>query len=205
MMPARIKTKRRYQMQLRAERQNETRQRIVEATVELHEAIGSAKTTVSAIAERAGVERLTVYRHFPDERALFTACTSHYLAKNPPPDPEPWQEIADPEQRLRVGLTAIYAYHRRTERMSKQNAREIEERLSLREVLRPFFLYWERVVEILRSPWKGRASRHVQIRALIGHAVGFQTWYSLVRDQKLSEAEAVDLVVSAVRCLDSQH
>ena len=84
---------RRYALKRRADRQNETRQRIVEATVHLHQTIGGAKTTISAIAEKAGVERLTVYRHFPDEKTLFTACTSHYLALNPPPDPAAWEKI----------------------------------------------------------------------------------------------------------------
>ena len=95
---------RKYEMKRRARRQEETRRRITEAAVRLHQALGPAKTTISAIAERAGVQRLTVYRHFPDERALLSACSSHYAAANPPPDPEPWTRIPDPEDRLRRAL-----------------------------------------------------------------------------------------------------
>ena len=116
---------RKYDMKRRAKRQEETRQRIVEATVELHKTVGMARTTISAIAEKAGVERLTVYRHFPDERALFSACSGHYMAANPPPDPALWTQVADPEKRLRVALTEVYAYHRRTEPMMANFFRDL--------------------------------------------------------------------------------
>src|SRR5690554_6813567 len=106
---------RKYELKARAEQQEETRLRIVEATVALHQQIGGPATTVSAIAERAGVERATVYRHFPDERALLTACTSHYISQNPPPNPQQWATIEDAEERLQTALCEIYAYHRRTE------------------------------------------------------------------------------------------
>src|SRR5918992_92628 len=108
---------RKYDMRRRAKRQEETRQRITEATVELHEALGPAKTTISAIAEKAGVQRLTVYRHFPDERALFSACRGHYMSINPPPDPTPWAGISDPEVRLKRALAEVYVFYRRTEPM----------------------------------------------------------------------------------------
>src|SRR5260370_6846145 len=107
--------KRTYQLKRRAHQQDETRQRIVEATVHLHETLGPARTSITAIAEQAGVERLTVYRHFPDEQTLFTACTNHYLAANPLPEPPDWMQIADPETRLRVPLTHIYAHYQRTQ------------------------------------------------------------------------------------------
>src|ERR671916_2681939 len=106
---------RKYDMKRRAERQEETRRRIVEATVELHQTVGMARTTISAIAEKAGVQRLTVYRHFPDERGLFSACTGLYMGANPPPDPASWTQVADPQERLRVALAEVYAYHRPTE------------------------------------------------------------------------------------------
>src|SRR5215207_1299 len=106
---------RKYEMKRRARRQEETRRRITEAAVELHQDLGPANTTISALAQRAGVQRLTVYRHFPDERALLCACSAHYKAHNPAPDPQPWSEISDPEDRLRRALLETYAYHRRTE------------------------------------------------------------------------------------------
>src|SRR6476661_3903394 len=99
---------RKYQKKLRAEQQEETRQRIVEAMVALHREVGPARTTISAIAERAGVERLTVYRHFPDETEMFQACTTHYATVVPGPDPAAWAGIEDPAERLRATLLAFY-------------------------------------------------------------------------------------------------
>src|SRR6266851_6093020 len=101
---------RKYELKQRAQSQAETRQRIVEATVELHDSLGPARTTISAIAERAGVQRLTVYRHFPDDRSLFRACSGHWAARNPKPDPSSWAAVDDPEARLRLALAEIYAF-----------------------------------------------------------------------------------------------
>src|SRR5947207_5021735 len=106
-----------YQLKRRAERQDETRQRIIEATIELHQTVGPAATTVTDIAQRAGVGRVTVYRHFPDEPTLSRACSTQYFQRNPAPDPERWRSIADPAERLRTALRETYAYHRATERM----------------------------------------------------------------------------------------
>ena len=196
---------RRYELKRRASRQNETRQRIVDATVHLHETVGSARTTISAIAEKAGVERLTVYRHFPDEKALFTACTSHYLALNPPPDPTEWERISQAERRLRTALTAIYGFHRRTEPMFTRAARDLEEMPVLREVMAPFFAYWEQANEVLCAPFQVAGRQRKQVRAFVGHAISFQTWRSLIREQKLKEAEAVDIVVKVILCLASKR
>src|SRR5258708_26025908 len=109
---------RKYELKERAESLNATRERIVEATVELHDSLGPARTTISAIAERAGVQRLTVYRHFPDERSLFEACSGHWAAHNPPPDPSTWSALDDPEERLRIALVEIYAFYRATQGMT---------------------------------------------------------------------------------------
>src|SRR3954453_4635610 len=99
---------RKYELKARAERQEETRRRIVEAAIDLHRTIGPAQTSFSAIAERAGVKRHTLYRHFPDERAMGLACSGLYADRNPLPDPAPWLEMGDPEERLRAGLGALY-------------------------------------------------------------------------------------------------
>ena len=99
--------KRPYKQDKRAKQTGETRQRIVEAVVELHRTVGPANTSISAIADLAGVQRLTVYRHFEDDAAIFRACTSHYLALNPPPDPVAWQNIADAAERLCGGRLVI--------------------------------------------------------------------------------------------------
>lgn len=192
---------RKYQLQRRAQRQEETRQRIVEAAIHLHQTVG-ATTTIKAIAELAGVERLTVYRHFPDERSLLLACTSHYQAQHPPPDPGSWQGINDAEQRLQRALTEMYAYHRRTEQMSASAARNMEGVPVLREVLAPAFAYWERVRDGLAAAWEPQnTTSAAQIRAALGHAISFQTWQSLVREQGLEEREAVELMVGMLRCL----
>ena len=102
-----------YRLQRRAERQAETRLGIARAAFELHKTVGPSRTTVSAIAERAGVQRLTVYRHFPDEEAILSACSTYAFEQDPPPDPSAWSEIEDPEARLRTALGVFYAYYRR--------------------------------------------------------------------------------------------
>ena len=108
---------RRYELKRRAERQDETRQRIVDATIELHQTIGAAQTTVSEIAKRAGVGRVTVYRHFPDEETLFNACSGHYFSQHPFPDIERWRRIPDPHDRLREGLRDTYVWHEQNRQM----------------------------------------------------------------------------------------
>src|SRR5678815_277034 len=108
------KATRRYVFKARGEQMAETRARIVEAIMQLHEEIGPRNTTVSAIAERAGVERLTVYRHFKDEAAMFAACSHRYLELNPPPEPSDWVSELDPVARARRGLETLYSFFRRT-------------------------------------------------------------------------------------------
>ena len=108
---------REYKKRARARQEEETRQRITEAAVELHGSVGPARTTISAVAERAGVQRATVYRHFPDEVALFGACSAHWAALHPPPDPSGWAELADPDERLRTALRATYAWYGSDEQM----------------------------------------------------------------------------------------
>ncbi len=192
---------RKYELRRRAERQEETRQRIVAATVALHETRGVVRTTISDIAERAGVERATVYRHFPDEQTLFTACTGHYLAQHPPPDPTPWQAVAEPEARLRTGLAEVYAYHRRTERMTNRTIRDLADAPVLQEVLAPAFAHWTRVRDVLAAGWPVAAERRPLVVAAVGHAIAFSTWQSLVREQDLDDAQAVAVMVALVRCL----
>src|SRR5215204_7226642 len=109
--------KRPYRKKRRAELEAETRRRITESAVELHGTVGPARTSMSAVAERAGVRRSTLYRHFPDEHALFAACSSHWSAANPPPDIGAWADVADPDERLAAALAELYAYSARTETM----------------------------------------------------------------------------------------
>ena len=191
---------RKYNMKRRAKRLEETRQRIVEATVELHKTTGMARTTISAIAEKAGVERLTVYRHFPDERALFSACTAHWSAANPPPDPASWTQIADPEERLRLALSEVYAYHRRTEPMMANVVRDAPVHPLTREMAEPYFQHWNRMRYVLATGWGVEDECLALLLAALGHVLDFQTWRSLVRQQGLSDEQAVDLMVKMVRC-----
>src|SRR2546423_3097062 len=110
--------KRKYELKARAKAQEETRRRITEATVGLHVEVGPAHTTISEIAKRAGVQRLTVYNNFPDEASLLGACSAHYVSQHPPPDPGAWASIRDPARRARAALSALYGYYRETEPMT---------------------------------------------------------------------------------------
>src|SRR5678809_1393804 len=131
------KKPRTYQKRRRAEQEAETRQRIVEAMVDLHREVGPARTTISAIAERAGVERLTVYRHFPEERSMFEACTSHYATHVPGPDPSAWIGIEDPAERLGAALLSFYDYYRRSEDVLTHAVRDLPQLPALAAVLSP--------------------------------------------------------------------
>jgi AcrR family transcriptional regulator len=191
----------RYQLKKRAVKQMETRQRIVDAAVYLHETVGVPGTTISAIAEHAGVERLTVYRHFSDEHALLTACTGHYLALHPLPNPAQWASIEDPELCLRTALSEIYAYHRLTEAMMISTYRDIESVPTMQEVLAPLFEYWRDIRDRLADKYPStEESCHLVIGA-IGHAIHFLTWRSLVRQQGLADNQAAEIMVKMVQCV----
>jgi AcrR family transcriptional regulator len=198
-----------YELKKRAERQEETRLRIARATLELHEIIGPALTTRSAIAERAGVSRPTVYSHFPDELSLGKACSSLEMSDNPFPDPGPWQEIADPEQRLRVALGELYAYFRRRERLWANILRDQEmvlteddpeAREADAEIMEPIFLHWERMKQILAIGW-GKSYEPLRLLlSAIGLALDFQAWRAMTSTQGLSDEQAIELMVGMVRC-----
>jgi AcrR family transcriptional regulator len=188
---------RKYELKRRAERQEETRRRIVEAAVELHRTKGPARTTLSDVARRAGVQRHTLYRHFPDERALFTACSGHFYELNPFPDPERWQSIADPEERLRAGLTEIYDYFEQTEDMLTSVVRDAEIHPLTQEMAK---LRRGRLVEEVRETLAELLPDTPGVRALLALALDFHTWRNLVRRSGLSNDEAVETMVAALRC-----
>jgi AcrR family transcriptional regulator len=190
--------KRRYKLRRRAERQAETRQRIVEATVALHTTVGPKHTTVAAIAERAGVERPTFYRHFPTPSALFGACSAYGWATNPPPDPEPWLAINDPEARLREALSQLYAYYERNEHGMWVILRDLEDMRELRPFASHRIAHRKRVCKVLVNAWPNDGGQQKLLSAAIGHAVDFFTWRTL-RRQGLSNDEAADLMVNLVR------
>jgi len=192
-----------YNLKARAERYQQTRQRIVEATVELHRTAGPARTTITDIAKRAGVERQTVYNHFPDELSLFKACSAHNRALNPPPDPEPWKLIPDPEERLRRALVEVYAYYRRNEQMLANVTRDAQANLNTRKVLEPRVKHQERMRDTLAAGWE-QGDKQRRKRLLYGAlwiALEFQTWHTLGRQQGFDDDESIELMVSMVRCL----
>jgi AcrR family transcriptional regulator len=189
---------RRYRKRRRADQERQTRKRITEAAVRLHGAVGPARTTVSGVAKEAGVQRATVYRHFPDEVSLFAACSAHYWAANPMPDPAAWSSIADSGARLRYALGEIYALFRRTEGMLEKTSRDAPLVEAMARPVAEFRGYLNVAVAALVAgrPERGRARRRVQ--AAVGHAVSFSTWQSLVREQGLEDAEAVAVMAALV-------
>lgn len=184
-----------YQMKQRALSVDETRQRIVEATVRLHGSLGPAQTSIAAIAQEASVTRLTVYRHFPDLDALFGACTAHWAAQQQLPDLDAWLAIADPEARLRFALTDVYRFFGDAQQMLELVNRDreamptfVRERSQARDEAR---------VESVLSAWPARR-RTARRRALIGHALAFTTWHSLCVEQGLRRTRAADEMVRLV-------
>jgi AcrR family transcriptional regulator len=193
---------RKYELKQRAESQAATRNRIVEATVELHNSVGF-QATISAIAERAGVQRLTVYRHFPDERTLFEACAGHWRTQNPVPDPSAWAAIDTPDERLLTALTAIYAFFRRTEDMTGNLQRDLPASPVLQDVAAPLIQYWQTVRETLERGWQTRGAKRKLLRAAIGHAIAFETWRSLTRREGLNDIEAAETMVRLARAIQT--
>ena len=185
-------------MKRRAELEAETRRRITEKAVELHGTLGPARTSISAIAERAGVRRSTVYRHFPDEAALFDACSSHWEAANPVTDMTAWQSIEDPSQRLRTALDELYAYYRRTERMMDNLHRD---ELTVPLVAERFAGYHGYIAATRDLMMRGRSVRGRRrdvARAAVGHTLAYTTWRSLTREQGLADDNAVALMCAMV-------
>jgi AcrR family transcriptional regulator len=182
---------RQYELKLRAERQDETRQRIVDATIELHKTIGAAQTTISEIAKRAGVGRVTVYRHFPDEETLFFACSSHYFSQHPFPDIDRWHQIADPQARLRTGLRETYAWHaenRQMIAMALAEARELP-------MMAPYHDFWDKAAEALTAPWRLRGRRRSELKAMIALALSFDTHRTLTHEQQLTQGRSIELML----------
>jgi AcrR family transcriptional regulator len=185
-----------YQMRARAEQVDETRQRIVAATVELHGSVGPAATTISAIADLAKVTRLTVYRHFPDETALFNACSAHWLSQQRLPDPDAWEQISDPTERLRTGLADLYRFYRDGAGMLAHIYRDFAELPA--EHQQRLLDQDNRRNEILATPFRLAAPRRRRLRAAIGHATSFWTWHSLSVQQGLTDQHAVELMTGMI-------
>jgi AcrR family transcriptional regulator len=182
-----------YTLKRRAEQQAETRRRIVEAAVDLHGTIGPARTTFSMVAERAGVQRHTLYAHFPDERRLLLACSGLAAERDPLPEAEPWRAIEDQRERLRIGLRAVYDWYERNADLAACVLRDAEHHELVREIaaLR-FGPYVAAYHEVL-----GRKLSTKQ-RAMLHVALSFHTWRTLVRESGLKQVAAVSAMVQAI-------
>ena len=192
--------KRKYEMKKRAERHRETRRRIVEATVELHRTRGPASTTISEIAQRAGVNRLTVYNHFPDTTDLLKACSRSWTERHPAPDPTPWAQISDPQERLRTALADLYGFYARTEPMRANLLRDAQTMPELAALLEGTVVpYLEEARGLLAEGWEVRQQGRRRLLATLALALDFHTWRSLERGSDLSRKEAVETMLEAVR------
>jgi len=187
-----------YRMKRRAESQQQTRRRITASAVELHGTLGPSRTSMSAVAEHAGVRRSTLYRHFPDEAALFDACTAHWAAANPPPDLAAWSMVDDPDERLTVALGEIYAFYRRTEAMLENLFRDEGTVPLVRDRFAVFRGYFAAAQDALLAGRQLRGDAELQTRAATGHAIAFSTWKSLVREQGLDDLAAAKLMSAVV-------
>jgi AcrR family transcriptional regulator len=186
--------KRKYTKTRRAEQQDETRERIVEAAVALHEQLGPANTSIKAIAEKAGVQRLTVYRHFPDDASLFQACTSHYFGQHPPPNMADWAGVEDASERSRAALLAFYRYYRSTEEMFKVAYRDVEKVEALQAPMGQFEAYIDQVRDDLVACWKVKSENKKSLALTLRHCLRFSTWASL-KNENLSDKKITELVM----------
>jgi AcrR family transcriptional regulator len=182
-----------YTLKRRAEQQAETRLRIVEAAVDLHSSVGPAQTTISMVADRAGVQRHTVYAHFPDERSLLMACSGLVQERSPLPDAAPWREIADPHARLRTGLSAVYGWYERNADVAGCVLRDAEQDPLVGEIaairFAPFMADWHEVLG---------AKLNAKQRAMLRLALSFFTWRTLVREDGLKQSAAVGAMIQAI-------
>src|SRR4051794_32697354 len=189
---------RKYQLRKRADDMADTRRRITGAAIELHGTVGPAHTTISAVADRAGVQRHTVYRHFPTEQDLFDACSSHYVTQHPLPDAGAWRAIDDPRERLTTALDELFAYYERTQAMWTNVSRDMDMPI-VQATMEPMNAYFEDVVSVLSRGWRRRRALTAGLR----HAVSFPTWLSLVHEGGISRAQGVALVSALVEAAGS--
>jgi AcrR family transcriptional regulator len=184
-----------YTLKKRAEQQAETRQRIVEAAVDLHGSVGPALTSLSMIAERAGVQRHTLYAHFPDERSLYLACSGLTLERDPLPDAATWQDFEDPRERLRVGLDAIYGWYERNAELAACVLRDAEYHSLTKEIVElrfgPSMAAYQDVLG---------ADLSLTQRTVLKLALSFFTWRTLVRESNLEQDAAVRAMVQTIDC-----
>lgn len=181
-----------YRMGRRAEQIDETRQRIVAAAVRLHTTIGPAATTVSALADEAGVTRVTVYQHFSDPDELFAACTAHWMGNHPPPDPTSWRAGRSVEERARLAIGQLYAWYGRNGVDLYPINRDAESIPPGARASR--VAHEQQQIDAVMGGGRGKV-----LRAAVAHALSFWTWRSLVVEHHLREADAVSLAMGFVK------
>jgi AcrR family transcriptional regulator len=186
---------RKYELKRRAEKQAETRRRIVEATIELHRTKGPGRTSLSEVARLAGVQRHTLYRHFPEMRELFLACSGQFGLEHPPPDVAPWLEISDPERRLRRGLVDLYTFYEQVEEMYVRVVRDAEYDPLTREISQ---LRQGQLMGPIRDALLAVVPRKARARAAFKLALDFRAWRRLARDGGLSTREAAEAMTRAI-------
>lgn len=179
----------------RAER---THRRIVDAAIELHTTLGPSRTTISGVAARAGVQRLTVYRHFPGEEDLLRACVVHGWERFPPPDPLGWRRIVQPRIRLRAGLGDLYEYYGRIGDGFVVLVADFPRVPLLAALNEPYFARWGEMRDVLAAGWGRRGRRRRLLLAALEHALALGTWHSLVRQRGLADEEAIELLAGLV-------
>ncbi|MCI0466784.1 MAG: TetR/AcrR family transcriptional regulator [Beijerinckiaceae bacterium] len=184
-----------YTLKRRAESQAATRRRIVEAAVDLHSRIGPARTTLSEVAGKAGVQRHTLYAHFPDERSLSLACSELTLKRDPLPEPGPWKNIEGRSERLRAGLLAVYSWYERNAELVACVLRDAEYHPLTREIVElrfgPRMAAYQEVLGVTLSKKQ---------RAVLRLALSFFTWRTLVQESGLRRAAAAGAMVRAIVC-----
>jgi AcrR family transcriptional regulator len=199
LMSTEIQSPRRtYEKRRRAEQEARTRLQITEAAVELHGTVGPARTTIKDVAALAGVQRGTVYRHFPDLDSLFTACSTHWVGSNPPPSAASWSAIANPEARLRHALRELYGWYVWAEPMLTNVRRDASLVPACARAGESFRGHFEALHAALMQGRNARGRARLRLAAAIGHALDFPTWRSLTREQGLRPEETVELMVAMV-------
>lgn len=181
--------------------EEETRQRITEAAVDLHGTVGPANATVTEIAKLAGVSRMTVYNHFPTDLDLFRGCSSHWAAQNPFPDPSGWT-IEDPPGRLFAALKELYVWFRANADMLGNVLRDLPTSAALAEVMGALWIpYVGSMVEALSEGWSNETVDADTLRAMLRLGVDFNSWQVLANSGLDDEAAAETMTRMVTRAV----
>jgi AcrR family transcriptional regulator len=183
----------------RRDKVEETRRRIAKATYELHSTIGPAFTTIALIADRAGLPRQTVYRNFGTQLELFRSCIAFGLDMHPLPDPNPWQSITDPGERLHIGLTQLYEWFEASEPVMANSVRDFGVVQESAEAMQPVGEVFQRIYETLCQGWEG-----ARVPPLLSLAVDFATWKKLRGEHGMASKAMVEMWSDLIRCRHSE-